>query len=661
MKPEAYIIELESEIKTLKEELKLLKQSEHLFEALFEQAGGYSMILDPNTEDGIPIIIAANQAACRYHGYEKSDFIGQPVAIVDDEEGKKKVKKHTEIIMTGKPFHIENKHMRKDGSLFHVSVNAQRIDLPEGPSVILTTEYDITERVLAKQALYESEQRFRMAINELPFPAMIHDDTGKVYFVNHRWTELTGYTYEEIDTIPKWIHLAYSDRSENAIKAIDKIFQYDDFRNISEEYKIQTKDGKYIYWQFYTSLVSRNQDGRTIILSTAIDRTEVTKLQKELNQSEKLRAIGQLAGGIAHDFNNMLGVIIGYSEMALLEADESCNIHSYLAEIMKAAEHSAALTKQLLTFARKQPIKPSLIMLNSFIKKYADLVKKLLGEQIELHLNLMDNIPPIYIDETQLTQILTNLCVNARDAMQNTSEKFLLIKTCTRSIDSKFCEIYPDGIPGDFVCLTIKDTGCGMDTETLQKIAEPFFTTKGYAKGTGMGFSTVYGIIKQNKGFIFIDSVIDEGTLIDVYFPISEGILQENTTYDLAYDKRNSDWTILFVEDEPALLQLGEIMLKELGYKTITTSSAFEALQIVRNNQIHIDLVITDVIMPEMNGYELAKEIAKIDPNLTYLFMSGYDADIIETQGIVTNEKNFINKPFSIEKIANKIKDILLR
>ena len=385
------------------------------------------------------------------------------------------------------------------------------------------------------------------------------------------------------------------------------------------------------------------------------------ELQNHVNQIQKMESIGNLAGGIAHDFNNMLGVIIGYSELSLLEVEESSTAYKQIQEILKAAQHSAALTRQLLAFARKQPISPVYVDLNTTLLNYTDLIRNLIGEQITLQVLPSDSSPRVFIDETQLTQIITNLCVNSRDAMQGGSGNTITLQTDIVTIDESFCKLNQEAVPGSFALLTISDTGCGMDPDTLKKIAEPFFTTKAIAKGTGMGFSTVYGIVKQNRGFISISSTVGIGTTIHVYLPH----YAEIAATQHASDKRTEavpDFkhkTILLVEDEAALLELNTHILEEHGFQVIAVNSPKEAILKALDASNLIDILVTDVVMPDMNGKELADRVTEINPGILHIYMSGYTADIIEKQGFIVEENEFLQKPFTPKQLLDKINTLL--
>lgn len=384
---------------------------------------------------------------------------------------------------------------------------------------------------------------------------------------------------------------------------------------------------------------------------------EQEKLQKQLIQAQKLESIGRLAGGVAHDFNNMLSVIIGYTELTLQQLDKNCSLYNNLLEIEKASKRSAELTKQLLTFARKQVISVKIIDLNEIISSMYKMLRRLIGEDIKLSFKATE--VPLYIeaDPSQIDQILANLCVNSRDAISGKGEIF--IETSKIRLDNVLIDSNTDKVTGDYILLTVSDNGCGMNKETLEHVFEPFFTTKNLNEGTGLGLATIYGAVKQNKGFINIYSEPGKGTCIKIYLPEYKKEFSKIEVKPKLLDKNHKKATILIVEDEETLLQMTVNMLKSKGYKTISANRVSEAIEKANNYIEDIDLLITDIIMPEMNGKELSQQIIEIYPNIKILFMSGYTADVIASHGILNKSTNFLQKPFSIHDLFDKINCIL--
>jgi signal transduction histidine kinase/CheY-like chemotaxis protein len=378
---------------------------------------------------------------------------------------------------------------------------------------------------------------------------------------------------------------------------------------------------------------------------------KINEMQEQLLQAQKLESIGRLAGGVAHDYNNMLGVILGSAELGLKQIEPEHPVHAKLEQIHSAARRSADITRQLLAFARKQTIAPQVIELNTSLENMLNMLRRLIGEEIELTWLPGTDTGQVEIDPVQLDQLLANLCVNARDAISGSGK--ITIETANAQFDTTYCKHHQGFKPGSYVMLAVSDNGCGMDKETQEHIYEPFYTTKEAGKGTGLGLATVYGIVKQNQGFINLYSEPGSGTTFRIYLPCHSQEPGADTC-----KKENSPvghgQQILVVEDEPTMLELSVMMLEELGYEAIGAQSAEQALDKARENS-HISLLITDVVMPDMNGRELAHQIQEQHPKLDVLYMSGYTANVIAHHGVLEKGVNFIQKPFSLDELARKI------
>lgn len=384
---------------------------------------------------------------------------------------------------------------------------------------------------------------------------------------------------------------------------------------------------------------------------------EKEKLEARLRQAQKMEAIGRLAGGVAHDFNNMLSVILGNTELALDEEGLTEEISSNLNEIMKAAQRSAEVTRQLLAFARKQTIAPRILDLNKTIQNSFKMLQRLIDENIELILKPDEKIWPIHMDPTQIDQILTNLCINARDAVSGAGK--IIIETSNEYLDETYCSGSSDLAPGSYVKLSFSDNGCGMDRETVNNMFEPFFTTKSIDKGTGLGLATVYGIVKQNNGLITVYSELERGTTFEIYLPRFEtGEGQVNEKISISPHLHGSE-TILLVEDEPSILKTAKRMLERLDYTVLAAVTPGEAINLARDHEKEIHLLMTDIVMPEMNGKELAGILLSTYPDLKSLFMSGYTSDVIAHHGTLDEGVDFIQKPFSIHELSVKVREAL--
>jgi PAS domain S-box-containing protein len=408
----------------------------------------------------------------------------------------------------------------------------------------------------------------------------------------------------------------------------------------------QDENGEWLVTEFNIDITERNRA-----------EAEREKLQSQLNQAQKLESVGRLAGGVAHDFNNMLGVILGHTEMALMQTEENHDLHADLKEIQKAAQRSADITKQLLAFARKQTISPRQLDLNDTVESMLNMLRRLIGEDIDLIWKPAAHIWSVKMDQSQIDQILANLCINARDAIDGVGK--LTIETENKSFDEQYCNEHKGFIPGDFILLAVSDNGCGMEKEIQDNLFEPFFTTKEVGKGTGLGLATVYGIVKQNNGFIDVHSEPGQGTTFKIYLP---RLLADEDSDKAVPEKKAAAGgmeTILLVEDEPSILKMTRIMLERKGYAVLTSTTPGEAIEKARNHSGSIDLLMTDVVMPEMNGRDLSGKITDLYPDIRLLFMSGYTANVIAHQGVLDDGVAFMQKPFSMGDLTEKVREVL--
>ncbi|MDZ7641141.1 MAG: response regulator [Desulfurivibrio sp.] len=378
-------------------------------------------------------------------------------------------------------------------------------------------------------------------------------------------------------------------------------------------------------------------------------------LQAQLNQAQKMEAIGTLAGGVAHDFNNLLTVIKGYAEIALLEIKPDQPGHAELQGITQAAQRSAELTRQLLAFARKQAVKPQQLDLNQAVEDMLKMLQRLIGEDIELSWQPGADLWPVRIDPGQVDQILANLCVNARDAVDDQGR--IGIATANMVLDEDYCAPHADITPGEYVQLSVSDNGSGMDAATRKRIFEPFFTTKAVGQGSGLGLATVYGIVKQNEGFINFYSEPSQGSIFRIYLPRrdQEGAIPAPEASPETSGTPGNGETILLVEDEETILEVTSKILEGLGYQVLAAPTPHRALEMARQQAGEIDLLLSDVVMPELNGQELAHKVREIQPDLRCLFMSGYTADVISHNGLLGDGVNFLQKPFSLHDLAAKV------
>lgn len=419
-------------------------------------------------------------------------------------------------------------------------------------------------------------------------------------------------------------------------------------------------------WVLLSANIAKAESGTTIcriVLSDITERKRIekekTELEAQLHQDQKFNAIGRLAGGVAHEFNNKLAIILGFVEIVMDKIGTSDPIYGDMVEIRNAAQHSAILTRQLLAFSRRQPVVPKVLVLNDTVTGFLHMLRRLIGENISLSWLPQADLWPVKIDPSQLDQILVNLCVNARDAISGTGT----ITTTAENIimDDVACATLPGIDPGEYVLLMVADSGCGMDEDTLGKIFEPFFTTKDVDKGTGLGLATVYGVVKQNGGFVYAESELGSGSIFKIFLPRYKGETMDEEVPGEAPSERaqQNTGTILLVEDEPVILKLARRMLQSLGYIVLAANTPTEAIHLAREFGGEINLLVTDMIMPEMNGRKLASEIVPFFPQLKVLYMSGYTADIILSRETIEASICFVQKPFSKNELASQVRKAL--
>ena len=553
----------------------------------------------------------------------------------------------------------------KSGAVRDALWSAEKINLG-GSEVMLSLIYDFTERKMAEDALRESESYNKMLFHDAHIPlAVLDPQTGRFIDANQAALRIYGLS-DDIKLLGKQPEdvsapLQYDGRPSQ-IAAAEKIRQAFEHGFVIFEWRHQRPDGT--FWDAEVHLVSFTHRSRQLMQLSLQDITgrkeaesERAKMQHQLLQSQKMESIGRLAGGVAHDFNNMLSVILGHVELAMKPMKPTHPLFSRLQNIRKAAERSAALTGQLLAFARKQTVTPKVLHLNETVGGMLNMLRRLIGENIDLVWIPGSDQGAIKIDPSQLDQILVNLCVNGRDAIGDTGA--ITIETDTTTLDETACIAYPGALPGEYARLTVSDNGCGMDPETLSHLFEPFFTTKQMGQGTGLGLATTYGIVRQNNGFINVYSEPGQGSTFRIYLPRHTPITEQKRKTAAASPAACGIETILVVEDEPMILDITTTMLELQGYKILAAATPGEALRLAREQAGTIHLLMTDVVMPEMNGRDLAEKLLVLYPDLKLLFMSGYTANVIAHHGVLDEGVHFIQKPFALKDLAAQVREAL--
>jgi two-component system, cell cycle sensor histidine kinase and response regulator CckA len=478
-------------------------------------------------------------------------------------------------------------------------------------------------------------------------------------YITGRWRDFLGYEPDDIpthDRLQLWlrdrIHPEDHERGRAAVMA----FYNGGEGRFDAEFRMRHKNGDWIEVACMARAIERDKVGKaTRVVLAVLDLTERKKLESQMRQAQKMEAVGRLAGGVAHDFNNILTVILGYAD--LLRTDKPESAAESVEQIQLAAKRAAELTKQLLAFSRRQIIAPKILNLNSVVSGMSAMIKRLIGEHIEVQIAAAKNLWNVSADSGQVEQILMNLAVNARDAMSKGGK--LTLETGNIELDEEYCRPRPDVEAGDYVMLGVSDTGTGMDEATKAQIFEPFFTTKPQGQGTGLGLATVYGIIKQNGGHIAVYSEPDKGTTFKVYWPRTEGAKSAPTTGRITGELPRGNETILVVEDEEQLRRFACRMLRHLGYTVIEASDGIDALERVKRESGRIDMLITDVIMPRLGGHELAQRLVAELPHLKVMYTSGYTANAIVHHGVIDEGINFLAKPYTVNALASQVREVL--
>ena len=530
---------------------------------------------------------------------------------------------------------------------------------------------DITERKRAEQETKNALALLEASISQSPSGILIADAPDvTIRWANAAALSIRGETKQPLTGINATQHSAHwqTFRPDGTVYPSEclplsrAVLKGETTRN--EEVIIRNAQGE-DRWVSVNAAPVRNHDG--VITAGLVIFTDITelkraeaekaKLESELYQAKKMELVGRLAGGVAHDFNNMTQIIMGNACMALDEIQPDNPLRECLEEIQNSAQRSADMTRQLLGFARQQIIMPNVLDLNETVEGLLKLMRRLIGENIDLIWKPAAGLGLVKVDPTQINQILTNLCVNARDAIAGVGE--VIIETEGAVFDQADCAEHPGFIPGDYVMLAVSDNGCGMDKETQARIFEPFFTTKGVGKGTGLGLATVYGIVKQNNGFITVYSEPNMGTTFKVYLPRHTGQAAAFRTESASPPPKSCGETVLLVEDDLPILSSTQRILNRLGYTVLTASTPSEAIRLAEAHTGEIHLLITDVVMPDMNGLDLSKRLLSRNPKLKCLFMSGHTADVIADHGVLNEGVRFVHKPFTTKDLASNIRKTL--
>ena len=596
-------------------------------------------------------ITAWNSGAEKMFGYSSAEAVGKPILMLLPPERASEESDILARIRAGESVqHFETVRIRKDRQRIEVSVTISPIRDSSGAIVGASKiARDITERKRADEALHKSEERFSRAFRNNPLAITISTEAeGRYLDVNDAFLDLLGYQRKDVIGRTEG-ELLFRDQPLDRSEMLRELKE--DKRVAKHHIRYRTAKGEIREAEVW--MESIELDGQPCLLGITRDVTEIQQLEAQFRQAQKMEAIGRLAGGVAHDFNNILGIIMGYSDISLDEIAAASPASRYISEVKKAAKRGAILTQQLLAFSRKQVVFPKVLDLNDVVQNATRMFLRLVGEDIAVEFRPQASLGGIKVDPGQIDQILMNLVVNARDAMPTGGK--ILIETAHAEMDQDYASRHAGAHPGRHVVLVVSDTGCGMDETTRSRVFEPFFTTKEVSKGTGLGLSTVYGIVKQNNGYIAVYSEPGKGTTFKIYFPMV-GEKGEELVVDVedAEPPPGSE-TILVVEDEKKLREVTVTLLQQGGYRVLEAKDAHDALTVIANSEPGIDLLLTDVVMPEKSGAELVKEARALHPKLRCLFMSGYAGDLVTRQGVVIEETSFLEKPFTKKVLLRKV------
>jgi PAS domain S-box-containing protein len=528
--------------------------------------------------------------------------------------------------------------------------------LPDGGTICVSG--DITERVSAQRARAETEIRYRKLIEQVAAISYIAEIgvNGQWYYVSPQIETMFGYSAEEwLSNSKDWIRYIPVDDHPVVHAAEENSARGEPFQ---AEYRITRKDGNTI-WVSDTAVVVRGSNSHPVMEGLIVDITDRKMLENQLLQARKMEAVGRLAGGVAHDFNNLLTIIKGYLEMAMQRCLDRPELHSDIRRIEDAADRAVTLVRQLLAFSRKQVLRPKILDLNAIVMNLDQLLRRLMSENIAMKTFVSNDVGAIKADPGQIEQVIMNLVVNARDALPDGGR--ILIETSNVELDSAYTRDHTVVRPGPYVLLAVTDTGIGMTADTAAHIFEPFYTTKESGRGTGLGLSTVYGIVKQSGGYIWVYSELGKGTTFKVYLPRVKDTVEAPAVETPASTTRKGHETILLVEDEPDVRELTQMVLSERGYRVIEALTPEDAERLAGNNSAEIHLLLTDVVMPGMSGRELAKRLTGRYPNLRVLYMSGYTYNVIAQDGTLEEGISFLQKPFTPQVLTQKVRESLDR
>ncbi len=639
-----------------------LQVSEGKYQLLFNKCSD-AIFIHGFTEDNLADrFVEVNDTACALLGYSREELLNlSPYDFINRNE---KVGSEALQTLINKGSLVFTRELTaKSGRRITVEINSGLIEY-EGQTLALSIARDISIHQRAAEALRKEKDRAQDFLDIAAVIMIVIGKDQKVQLINRRGCECLGLEAHEIvgkkwfDTfLPRQDIARAKTLFERVINGNASLPEYKVGRVINREGNERMIAWHNAYW--------KDENGNIIgVLSSGEDITEKRvaehthkQLEEQLRHAQKMEAVGHLAGGVAHDFNNLLQAILGYTEMAMREISPDTKHFHDLIGVQKAAERAGSLTRQLLTFSRRQTLDPVNLNLNTVIADVAKMLRRLIGEHIELNMSLGESINTVRADPGMLDQVLMNLCVNARDAMPRGGK--IGISTENVTLDAGFCEFHAWAKAGDYVRMSVRDTGAGMTKEVLERIFEPFYTTKGEGKGTGLGLSLVYGIVKQHNGLIQVESQLDKGTVFSVYFPVVPINTEKEKNEKKDVSAPSGTETILVAEDEPLVLNLAARVLENHGYQVITAKDGEEAVKAFKENCQKIDLVILDVVMPKIGGREALEKCKSIKSDIKAVFCSGYDPATTDESFVPDKDTPFIRKPYTPVTLLQKVRKLL--
>ncbi len=625
-----------------------LRRSERYYRLLFEQNPHPMWVYEEKTLR----FLAVNQAAIDHYGFSREEFLAMTLRDIRPQEELPRLLQS----IAARPSGIDKagvwSHRTKSGKAIYVEITDQQIDF-EGHSAFLVLANDVTDSLRAEEALRTSEEKYREFIENASVGIYRSSPDGTLLDVNPALVNILGYN-SKYDLMSLNLNTDIYEKAEDRADIVRRTGNDGRVQGAVTNWK--RKDGTVITVSLDGKEIRK--DGKVSHYEVLVeDITKTRSLEEQLRQSQKMEAVGRLAGGVAHDFNNALGVITGYSELLQFKLTHDETLHRQAGEIFKAGQRAAALTRQLLAFSRKQTMRPQIINLNNIVRDMEKMLRRLIGENIDLvHVGASD-LSMVLADPGQIEQVLMNLVVNARDAMPMGGS--VRIETADCELDETVKRKYDYVNPGKYVMLSVTDTGCGMDEKVQSHVFEPFFTTKEVGKGTGLGLSTVYGIVKQSGGYIWVDSALGKGTRFHLYLPITTDKVKTTHSDQAVAAVPLGSETILLVEDEDALRDLTASALRGGGYNVLEAGSAESALAIVKQYGGRIHMLVTDVILPGLSGCDLATSIQAHYPKVRTVFMSGYTDDLLGRHGVLGQDITLLEKPFSNRTLLTSIRELL--